>query len=322
MLTTPPPSRRARLAGPALLLLSAVIVACTGTPSPSPTPGSSPSPGGSPPATGSADPSPTASPTPTIPEGDISHPTGSTDVILRMEEGGGFVPIEWLLTQAPVFTLYGDGTFIVKPLEDPDLPGGFGSAQPRFLQGHLDEESVQALLAFALANGRLAVARERYTDDRIADASTTIFTINAGGFDKRVEVYALAEVFEPQMPDAVDRTAFHELAELLRSFESRARAGELGPIVLYQPTHYRLTLLEGFGLPAGGPTDWPWDHISPDDFRPAGELTIPQLVVPADEAAAIVELPSGGHPGIAVTRDGEDWQLGVRPLLPDEAPED
>ena len=74
----------------------------------------------SPPPTGSA---PPASPT----QSGIDHPTGATDVVLRMEEGGGFVPIDFAASQAPVFTLYGDGQIVFQPLvetfPEPDANG-------------------------------------------------------------------------------------------------------------------------------------------------------------------------------------------------------
>jgi hypothetical protein len=319
-------SRPAPVAGLFIsILLVGGLAACTAgppasspTPGTTPTPGTSPSPAGSPISSPSPNPSPTANPT--TGGGEISHPTGSTDVVLRMEQGGGFVPLGWLVTQAPEFTLYGDGTFLIKPLEDPELAGGWGSAQPRFLQGRLDEDSMQALLQFALGPGRLAAAREDYAEDGIADASTTIFTINAGGISKVVSIYALSEV-SGAGPDAVDRGGFHDLAELLRSFEERARAGELGEVALYEPTHYRVTLMESFGELPTEPVEWPWQHITPDDFAAVEEFGQPQAILPAEDVALLTDVPSGGHPDLAVDYEGTLWLLSVRPLLPDETPE-
>ena len=70
-----------------------------------------------------------------------------------MESGGGFVPMEFLLTQAPQFTLYGDGTVIYKPTDTraSDPMGGQGMLP--YQVGHLDEDGVQALLRFALGEG-------------------------------------------------------------------------------------------------------------------------------------------------------------------------
>lgn len=309
------------------VVLSSMLVACTGAPPavdptapPDPTPGGSPisSPDPSTP-TPASEPTPSPTPQPTGAVGDIDHPTGTTDIILRMEQGGGFVPVGFVVSQVPQFTLYGDGTFIIKPLEDPDLPAGWDSPQPRLLQGQLNEEAIQSLLAFALGPGRLLPARESYEHGGIADASTTIFTIDAGEVSKTVSVYALMESAEPG-PDAVDRNGFAQLAELLGSFEQRARSGELGEVVLYEPTHYRLTLLEVFGEPGTEVVDWPWADVTPDDFESVEEFGFPIAILPADQVAELTDVPSGGHPGIFVDYDGTLWQLGVRPLLPEEEP--
>lgn len=286
------------------------------TPTDQPTPTTTASPSAVP----QSPPPPTARPTPG--EGQISHPTGATDVILRMEQQGGFVPIEWMLTQAPEFTLYGDGTFIFRPLEDPIAGDDWNSPQPRFLQGRLDEESVQAVLEFALGPGRLAQARESYQDDTVVDASTTVFTIDAGGFSKVVSVYALGEVHEPRV-DAADRAGFNQLVQFLRSFEGRARSGELGEVALYEPTHYRASLLEAFDDPQlGDPLPWPWPHLSPDDFQSLDEWDVPQAILTAEDVAALTEVPSGGHPAIPVVHEQGEWRVAIRPLLPDEVPAD
>ena len=49
----------------------------------------------------------------------------------------------------------------------------------------------KTLLDYALNEGGLGAARAEYTDMMVADASTTTFTIKAGGLDKTVSVYAL-----------------------------------------------------------------------------------------------------------------------------------
>jgi hypothetical protein len=42
----------------------------------------------------------------------IDHPNGTGDVVLRLEEGGGFAPMEMTAAQAPTFGLYGDGVIV------------------------------------------------------------------------------------------------------------------------------------------------------------------------------------------------------------------
>jgi hypothetical protein len=234
-----------------------------------------------------------------------------------MEEGGGFVPFGWLVTQSPDFTLYGDGTVIYKQTDN--RPDPWALPMLPWLVGHLDEEGIQALLDYALNEGRLATARERYEQMNIADAGTTFFRFDAGGVQKTVEVYALGLSEEPG-PEQADRQAFARLAETLRSFEQRGAAGELGEVTPYDPPEYRATLLEAFGEPVGQePMAWPFVDIEFDEFGQADEFGARQRLISREEAALLTDVPSGGHQGVWVEApDGTVWQIALRPLLPDE----
>jgi hypothetical protein len=292
---------------PTILALIAVLAGCGG-PFGSPSPGSatpgSPSPGG-----------------PSGAEGDtISHPTGATDLILREEVGGGFVPIGFFATQAPFFSLYGDGTVIYRdetaPLPEPG-PDGIVRAHP-FRRARLAEPQVQELLRFALTEGGLAVARERYDAANVADAPTTIFTIRAGGLAKTVTVYALG-LGEPASPDALARRAFLRLDERLRGLIA---SGSLGGEI-WRPDRWRGTLSESGGAPLGKPAPWPWPNVAPADFRadPGGTVWLPRrTMTPAEVEALGLEGIEGGFHGLELAGpDGKVYLFGLRPLLPDEA---
>lgn len=300
-------------------IAATLCVACTSSPpAASPSPVTTPEPTS--PATPAAQPpsvTPTApatpTPVPTQAAGEISHPTGAKDVVLRMEEGGGHMMFGFDLTQAPTFTLYGDGTFVLRQSEDPevsDMSMGF----PRFLTGKLSEEYVQALLRFALGTGRLLDAKADYPNNTCADCSTTTFTLDAAGVAKTVSVYALGMV--EGGPDAADRRGFAELRETIVDLERRAKSGELGEAVIYDPDLYRVVLLEGFGE---AQVEWPWSQITAADFEPAEDGNYRALVMSREDVGALVRVPSGGHMGVVVADgDGTIWQIGVRPLLPDE----
>lgn len=235
-----------------------------------------------------------------------------------MEQGGGMVPLGWLATQAPQFVLYGDGSFVLRPATDADRPDAWIDGLPRFLQGRLTEDYVQALLGFALTTGRVHGAREGYPQNRCADCGSTIFTLNAAGVSKTVTVDALG-IMEESGPDATDRRGFAELAATLTGLEERARSGELGEVVLYDPEVYRVTLIEALGEPVAEPVAWPWSDISPNDFRAPAEFAPPTLVMTREDVALLTDVPSGGHNGIWVEEaDATPWQIGLRPLLPHE----
>jgi hypothetical protein len=94
--------------------LAIVIAACSAAGGASPAPAS-----GAPSAAPSV--APAGSPT----TGAIDHKTGATDVVLRYEEGGGFVMPAFTAAAVPHFTLYGDGTVIFRNpmLEGPPAEG-------------------------------------------------------------------------------------------------------------------------------------------------------------------------------------------------------
>ena len=281
----------------ALLLLSAGC-ATTATPGPTSTPG---------PTT-----TPTAGPTETPL---IDHPTDPTTVILRLEEGGGFVPISFLVTQAPSFSLFGDGTVIYRPVEPPDA--GVALGPPPFLRARMDEAQVAALLAFALNEGGLGLARAHYENANVADAPSTIFTIRANGLDKTVDVYALGmEV--PGGQDAGARAAFLGLAERLRDFAAEVKAGRATDQGVYDPPAYRAVLTEQNGVP-GEVRDWPWSDLAPEDFTPRGQFSQRTAILTPAQAKALSDTPAGGLYSVSVLGpDRAPYVIALRPLLPDE----
>jgi hypothetical protein len=284
--------------------LSLVVAACSS--------GGATSSSGPPSSPPSAAPSPTAGGF-----GEIEHATGATDVILRYEEGGGFMMAGFTATQAPIFTLYGDGTVIFRNLATDFLePVGSIYPNPPFRTAKLTEEQIQSTLALALGDGGLGVARANYENNMISDASTAIFTVDAGGIKKTVSIYALG-LEGDGVPDAVSRKAFKGLADRLADFD---KGGAIATDV-YKPAGYRGVLLEGAAAPDQKP--WPWEDITPADFPfPAdpNEFQMAQRVLtPADVEKLGVETPEGGFMGmILVGPDDKLYSLSLRPLLPDE----
>jgi hypothetical protein len=268
-----------------------------------------------------ASPAPTASPT-AAPTLAVEHSRGATDVVLRMSTGGGFVAPGFLLTQAPEFTLYGDGTVVFRnPADQVPAPvpddGVFRSAG--FKTARLTEAQMQELLEFAIGPSGLGIARAQYDPCCIADAPSTTFTVRAGGLDKEVTVGAL-DFDDPQPgPDSIVRKAFKGLAERLRNFD---RSGISSPA--FVPKAYRGILFDGSGGPVAGPIhDWPWTGFGPDGFTapadPNGVQT-PTRTLTADEVAALkVTGIQGGAQSIAIkASNGKVFLLALRPLLPGE----
>ncbi len=120
-------------------------------------------------------------------DGGIEHPTGSDQLVLRVEYQGGFVPYEYMLKRVPSWSLYGDGTVIV---EGPVIEIYPGPALPNLLAFTLTEEAVQAILEAAQDAG-LMDGDATYGYPCIADAADTVFTVNADGTTSVVSAYAL-----------------------------------------------------------------------------------------------------------------------------------
>lgn len=241
------------------------------------------------------------------------HPTGATDVVLRMWRSGGLHYPGTTIDEAPTFTLYGDGRVIytVERLR----PDGGSERELRLAQ--LSEEQVGALLENALGPGGLALARERYANVPLADASTTNFEIDAAGVQKTVAVYALGEVNEPG-PDAAARQMLETLASALGNFGHEVEAGHASDLGKFTPDAYRATI---FPDPAGDlqPTGaWPWPDVEPSDFQ-TDNSGFGRLVISPAQAEAVAALPVGdlGNP-IVVGPNGMTYLVRLRALLPDE----
>lgn len=225
--------------------------------------------------------------------------------------------MNFFVTQAPAFTLYGDGTVIFKQIDTRLNDPIGGQAELPWLMGHLSEESVQVLLQFALTTGRLANARDNYESNSCADCTSTIFQIDAAGIAKTVSIYALMEVSEPG-PDAADRQGFSQLAAVLNNIQGQVGV-DLGEIKPYDAALYKLVLVDGFGEPPVAPKAWPWDDLTPADWPVAEEPGNRIKMLDREHVAKLLDVPNGGHFGVWVTApDDSVVQFGVRPLLPDE----
>ncbi len=232
-----------------------------------------------------------------------------------MEQGGGFVPLEYSLTQVPQFTLYGDGTVIYQR-QDPSLAPG---ERPPLAQARMDAEQIDALLRFALGPGRLEDARDAYEDFTIADAPSTFFTLDAAGIRKSVRITALGEV-EPSGPDATHRRGFQQLAAILNDFGSHVEQGNATDAGVYAAEAYRATLMD-VGESTVEPIEWPFTSVEPSDFKAESGGGFRVAVISAEDAGKVTEVPSGGAASIGLRMpDDTVLVLALRPLLPDELP--
>ena len=131
------------------------------------------------------------SPLPAASERSSTRPARPTSCSGSRRAAGSSRPA-FLATQAPIFTLYGDGTIVFRnPMKEGPPPVGDVFRFSPFRTARLSEDQIQATLERAIGEGGLGTARPNYENNMVADASTTIFTIDAGGLKKTVSVYAL-----------------------------------------------------------------------------------------------------------------------------------
>jgi hypothetical protein len=238
--------------------------------------------------------------------GAVDHPTDPAAVVLRMFSGGGFVPQSIAFIETPQFTLYGNDVAIFRAPPPPDAE--FGDPWPAFQCLQLTSQQVDELLTFALDQGGLADADTDYPNPNITDVGTTVFTIDAGGVDKTVSVFALG--FEMAPEDQLDaREQFAVLGALLGDFGATVDGEQPFDVPAY---HALLEEdLSDEPLPA---MPWPLTDVQPGDFA-LGDPTTEVLLTP-DQVAAVTTVPNGGQASIPLTSpDGDPLFLSVRPLL-------
>ena len=163
-------------------------------------------------------------------------------MLVQIAFEGGFVPVEWTYTNFPFYSLYGDGTLILPGAQIEIYPG---PALPAISSRQVDEAGIQAILEKAIA------AVEDVPTDlndlgymSIADASTTVITVSAGGVDRTIRVYALSELTE--RPDGMPEREYQarlDLQELVASLTGSGDwlpEGSLGPESAYEASAARL----------------------------------------------------------------------------------
>ena len=284
---------------PAVLLFAALAAACGGS-------AAAPSTGG--PFTTAAPAA--ASP---VPDADhIDHPTGPTDIVLRVGEEGGFMMMESVMARVPRFTLYGDGRVLIStPAESAKAAPVNGLPAEVLRETHLTEDEVQAVLRSALVDGKVGIAKEAFPV-MVMDVPTTVIELHAGGVDKRISVAGLG-MEPPPGPDAAVLTALAKLVERLVAIPTDADYVAPASVAILSPTE---------PAPGTATTPWPWPDTPPQAFvqpppaDPFGFTT--HLLTPA-ESEAIGAAPGGSAgPFTFDGPDGKTYVVVVRPALPEE----
>ncbi len=252
--------------------------------------------------------------------GGIDHRAGPNDLVLRMDVGGGFVPPSYELRRIPTWSLFGDGRIII---EGPQIEIYPGPALPSVQVQTITEDGIQAILEAAKAAGLLRPDRT-YSQDCVADAPTTTFTVYADGAKHVVSAYALGMV--PGSCPGEDTEARAKLAAFaakLSALASWLPKGSISEQGQFEASEMRVYVQPYTGSPEPGlhqnAIAWPLsDPLSSfgkadaiyGDFRcgVVGGTDLAKLMPDAQRANELTPWTSGGA----------DYSLIFRPLLPDE----
>jgi hypothetical protein len=253
----------------------------------------------------------------TVADTSDTGPTDTTtspaeEVVLVVEDVGGFVPIEFALGRGPRYVLTGDGRLI---FQGPMIEIFPQPMWPNYQVRQLTEEELDVVMDAIAVTGIDQITDE--VDDSsanvIADASTTVITYYDDQGLHRYEVYAL-DIGEGQS-EQVQR-----LAGLVRVLDGVATAD--GEVSELEPE--RVQVIAQGAEPTGDEfeqvVDFPIDEdpATWDDL--AGQQGIKCAAFEGEDAEALVAGFREANQATLFEAGDTTWRVYPRPLLPGEEP--
>jgi hypothetical protein len=278
----------------AILLLAAVATACVGT-------------------AGASAPSSSPVPTPT-----------PDRVVFRVDGDGGFVAPGTVLGRLPQVVVYADGRVV---MAGPQIEIYPGPLMPSLQVRTLTPEALAGLVQLAKDKDLLKDAH--YDVVGIADAVTTVLTLDVDGRVFRVSAYALMEagVEGTDWADAMDdatKAGRSALGSFIDALTGIPESGFTGPWTTYEAGSLRLFAAPAGDrpddmIPAGDPVAWPGANLGTAG-APVGDgpLGFRCQVVSGEDLATVMPVLRDANQLTVLRSGGADWSLIVRPLLPGE----
>jgi len=274
---------------------------------------------------------------------------GPDDVVLRVDTGGGFVPVEVNLAHIPEFSLYGDGRAIT---QGPQIMIYPGPALPNLLVRKIAPAGVTEILKAAQKAGLTGPNRNfDQAANVVTDMPTTTFTLStddgthetsAYGFDFLREVENLSD----KDREAVD--ALFKFQSFLQELEDRLPEGSVGKEESYRPGQMRAHATERVTQPAeqapaedpaaqtgeqpGGttieppieelpqePVAWPLPAPLSEFGQPSQPESYRCGTVEGADLDLLLEAAQKANQLSPWTSGGKTYTVILRPLLPDES---
>jgi hypothetical protein len=277
-----------RLASPAAIVISAVVVGACVAPA--------------------AAANPTASP---VPDPDT--------VIIRVDREGGFVPPSVTYGGLPVLVT-ADGRVIT---EGPRIEIYPGPLLPNIQVRTLTPEALASLLELARDQGLLADAS--YGFPWIADLPTTVLRITVDGVTSTVAASALGEAGTDDAGQPLDdataagRAALRAFIDTLTGLPDSAFSDESHA---YEATSLRIISTPYVPQPAEDwmPVEWPLADLATAGSAPIpGDDALRCQVISGDDVTTVMPLLEGANQATPFRSGDADYTLVVRLLLPGES---
>lgn len=222
----------------------------------------------------------TAAPVSTAPPTAAGGPTYATapdDVVIEVNNVGGFAPIEAQFAMTPTALVTGDGRYLTTGPTTMQFPGAL---LPNLRQQTITPAGIEQLLAEADQLGLLAEV-EYSRPNNIADAPDTVVTITVGGETYAHAAYALG--LEPETDPA--RVALADFVATMTD-PGGTIGTELGPDEEYEPAAYVISA-EAVDLATMTfevePTVQPWPADAPVRLADVGDCS----EIPAEPLQAL-----------------------------------
>jgi hypothetical protein len=224
---------------------------------------------------------------------------GADDVVLRIETGGGYVPVDYAFANGPTVLVTGDG-LVLQP-----APQAADAEQPRLLpyvQHTVDAATLEDVVRLADEAGLLAEPPDYFEGaPQVTDMPSTTVEITADGETWTHSAYALG--FD------TEKGRRQVLADYVSDALDLLDDGEAAP---YEPAAIRLSATETTGSASGAvPAGWPAEV----DLATVGSCAV---VDDPTAVAAVADALAGADRSQVFAQAGRTWSVAAAVVLPGE----
>ena len=166
------------------------------------------------------------------PSSGIAHPTGAQDVVLKLSYEGGFVPVGTAFVNTPALLVSGDGHVYTPAVTPAIFPGPL---LPSMLVKTITESGIQRMLSIVQKAGLFVTTLDLSGGTGVADASSTVLTINANGKNYVQSAYALGA----DNPESPSRQALLGAVNIIADVAAAVGEASLGQDQPFVADKYR-----------------------------------------------------------------------------------